>query len=198
MRLIPDEVALLNRPVIDNAPGLTWKQRKVGWEALWAADKAVLRRGYPVKDVSLWKGFYPNEETCGFIAKRCRELQQWMHDWMAAHKKTPEKFDGVTLHSLIWAYKTDPVSNYQSLPTLATRRIKRSTTTNRANMDIDHSDKVPAYIREIPAGTPCVAMGTHYSVTGWYDGKGHCVFIADPQHFRPDGISKVESPRPRS
>lgn len=102
------------RPEIADAPGLTWKPRKAGWEARWQADTAVARLGYTLKSVALWKGFEPTAEQREFIAVRCRELQQWMQDWKATRVVKSATFDG-TLHSLIDCYTTDRVSTYQKL-----------------------------------------------------------------------------------
>lgn len=101
----------MSRPEIADAPGLVWKPRKAGWEARWQADAAVVRSGYSVKGVALWKGHDPNDEDRKFIARRCGELQQWMLDWKAARTVKPATYDGM-LHSLIACYQTDPVSNY--------------------------------------------------------------------------------------
>lgn len=45
-------------PKIDNAPGLAWKRRNVGWEARWQARTDLVERGFPIKShgVRMWAG----------------------------------------------------------------------------------------------------------------------------------------------
>lgn len=99
-------------PNIDNAPGLTWKPRKGGWEARWQCRTDLRKRGYPLKSVGLWRGAEPSELEMDFIKERCTALQTEMLIWGRGGIATVSVFDG-TLKSLIACYQTDKDSPYR-------------------------------------------------------------------------------------
>lgn len=107
------------RPHIDNAPGLTWKTRKNGWEARWQARTDILAMDYPVKSARIWAGAEPTDDERTYIAARCQRLQDEMLAFaqVQRRKSAPTistSFNG-TLTGLIYAYQTDKDSTYQKL-----------------------------------------------------------------------------------
>ena len=107
---------MANPPRIPDAPGLTWKPRKNGWEARWHARTDLIRRGYALKSEALWSGTEPNVSQRAWIADQCRRYQDDMLAW-ARGPNVPHMsviYDG-SLGSLIGCYKTDPDSTYHAL-----------------------------------------------------------------------------------
>jgi hypothetical protein len=103
---------MTDKPRIENAPGLTWKPRKDGWEARWQCRTDIARKGYPVKTARVWAGAEPNAAEQAMIADRCRDLQDEMLSWA----KSPElpqaiALDG-TVAALVDAFKSDPDSPF--------------------------------------------------------------------------------------
>lgn len=101
-------------PKIDNAPGLTWKPRKIGWEARWQARTDLADRGYQPKSYGIWKGAWPTEVECAYISDQCNSRQSEMLVWGRGGLPIVAKFDG-TLTGLIRAYQTDQDSSYRKL-----------------------------------------------------------------------------------
>lgn len=101
-------------PKIDNAPGLTWKPRKIGWEARWQARTDLADRGYQPKSYGIWKGAWPTEVECSYISDQCNSRQSEMLVWGRGGLPMVAKFDG-TLTGLIRAYQTDQDSSYRKL-----------------------------------------------------------------------------------
>lgn len=102
-------------PRIADAPGITWRPRKDGWEARWQARTDLVRRGYPYKTQRLWVGAEPNESQRAWIADQCRRLQDDMLAW--ARKDVPQVgalYDG-SIASLVECYKSDLDSTYRKL-----------------------------------------------------------------------------------
>ncbi|WP_316176197.1 tyrosine-type recombinase/integrase [Bradyrhizobium sp. SZCCHNRI1073] len=105
----------MNNPVrIRSAPGLAWKKRRNEvYEARWQCRTDIAEKGYPVKSVKLWSGTGdPALEEWDIISDTCRALQEEMLAWSNGTFDHPTKFDG-TLSGLMFAYKTDPDSNYK-------------------------------------------------------------------------------------
>lgn len=102
------------RPRIEDAPGLTWKKRRTGWEARWAARTDLIVRGYEIKSVRLWLGCVPMPVEVGYIQDQCRRLQDEMLIWGRGGIRVLPTFDG-GLASLIDCYQTDADSGYQVL-----------------------------------------------------------------------------------
>jgi hypothetical protein len=68
----------MNPPKIDNAPGLTWKPRKAGWEARWQCRTDLVDRGFLPKSLRIWSGAEPSERDSAYIQDRCNVLQNEM------------------------------------------------------------------------------------------------------------------------
>lgn len=106
------------QPKIEGAPGLVWKPRKIGWEARWAAQKNLVKRGFVPKSLRIWKGPITelNEVVIAFIQDRSTAMQNEMHVWGRGGTPTePKAFDG-TISSLIGSYTTDPASPWNAPP----------------------------------------------------------------------------------
>lgn len=100
----------MTRPDIQ-APGLTWRPRKGGWEARWQCRTDLRDRGYTPRSVRLWAGQAPTDLEREWIAERCRQLQDEMLVWGQGGIPRPVEFDG-TITSLVRSYQTDPDSSY--------------------------------------------------------------------------------------
>lgn len=107
---------MIGQPKIDNAPGLVWKPRKIGWEARWAARTDLAGRGFPIKSLRIWSG--PESEliplVVAFIQDKCNALQKEMLVWGRGGIPVVDHFDG-TVNGLIACYKTDPASTFGKL-----------------------------------------------------------------------------------
>jgi hypothetical protein len=101
-------------PKIDNAPGLTWKPRKKGWEARWQARTDLIWRGYEKKSERIWCGVEPTEFEISFIQDRCTSLQADMLVWSRGGLPVVSTFDG-TLRGLMGCYRSDKDSKYRKL-----------------------------------------------------------------------------------
>lgn len=105
---------MADAPKIDDAPGLTWRPNKRGWEARWRARTDLVKRGYYPRVVRLWAGREASELERDWIADRCRRLQAHMLSWArGGTKPVTAAFDG-TLASLCQCYTTDKDSAYHS------------------------------------------------------------------------------------
>lgn len=102
-------------PVIEDAPGLVWKQR-VGdqIEARWQARTDLVKRGYTPTSVRVWKGKKPGDLDRAFIQSRCRMMQDDMLLWGRGGEEVISSFTG-NVRSLIACYETDKDSNYRKL-----------------------------------------------------------------------------------
>lgn len=112
----------MDRPQVTDAPGLTWRPRKDGWEARWQARTDLIRAGYPVKTFRVWAGSVLDDAAMRLIQSECHRLQDEMLVWGRGGLPTgqPLPFDG-TLGGLVDCYRTDPDSRYQKIR-FATRR----------------------------------------------------------------------------
>jgi hypothetical protein len=113
-----------NPPKIENAPGLTWRPRKNGWEARWQCRTDLAQRGYAIKSVGIWVGAEPptDLETMT-IQDRCNSLQAEMLVWGRDGLPQVSEFKG-TVKSLIDCYQTDRDSPFRKLR-YETRRFYR-------------------------------------------------------------------------
>lgn len=100
-----------DRPVIPGTPGLTWRQRGNGWEALWRARADLVERGYPIKNKRIWSGIQPTDRERDMIADSCQSLQDEMLVWGRGSVPQVIAYTG-TLGSLLRCYQTDPDSRY--------------------------------------------------------------------------------------
>ncbi len=111
-----------DRPNVENAPGLVWKPRKIGWEARWQCRTDLRERGYEVKSQRLWIGVQPNELETSYIQERCEELQGRMLAWSKQGLPTVVHFDQ-TLGGLIECFRSNPASPYVKKIRYRTRRF---------------------------------------------------------------------------
>lgn len=100
-------------PKIENAPGITWKPRKHGWEARWHARTDLIAKGFLPKSLRLWSG---TEEELSpvavqFIQDRCHAMQAEMLTWARGGIPQAGIMDG-TLLGLSMAYQTDKDSKF--------------------------------------------------------------------------------------
>lgn len=101
-------------PKIENAPGLTWRNRKSGWEARWQCRTDLSKRGYPTKSARLWFGTDPTETDIAYIQSECNRYQADMLIWGRGGIPQIMSFDG-TWGGLIDAYQRDKDSPYRKL-----------------------------------------------------------------------------------
>lgn len=101
-------------PVIENAPGLVWKRRVVGWEARWQCRTDLAARGYEPTSCRLWKGKWPDELDKSFIQQRCQTMQDDMLFFGRGGPAVIANFTG-NVRSLIACYETDKDSTYKKL-----------------------------------------------------------------------------------
>lgn len=102
---------MTDRPRIENAPGITWRRKGDGWEAIWRARADLVKRGFSPKNQSLWSGLEPTKTQASWISDNCRRLQDEMLIFGRGNLPTINAFNG-TLKSLMNCYQTDPDSTY--------------------------------------------------------------------------------------
>ncbi len=108
------------RPVVDDAPGLTWRYLQSGWEARWRALPERIKDGFTIKSRKLWLGNgEPTDADKRIISDACKQLQ----GDMLSHGREVQAFGPYdsTLSGLMRVYKSDPVSPFPKLR-YATRR----------------------------------------------------------------------------
>jgi hypothetical protein len=102
-------------PKITDAPGLTWRRLKHGWECRWRARTDLIQRGYRPKYARLFAPTSDNAEPGPvaeeWIRERANALQDDMLTWAHGGIEPVAAFNG-TWASLIRCYKTDPDSPY--------------------------------------------------------------------------------------
>ena len=109
------------KPHFENAPGLSLKPLKHGWQARWRARQDLITRGYRPKHIRLWAGTEPTIVEREWVSSRCQILQNDMLVWANGGIPTDAgQFDG-SLNHLMHCYRTDLVSNYSKLE-FCTRR----------------------------------------------------------------------------
>lgn len=102
------------RPVVTDAPGITWRKLSTGWQARWRPRPDLVRRGCPMKTVILWTGWELDDTFEKFIRSECRSYQSDMLVWSNGGLKKAAKYDR-TIRGLIECYKADPDSRYHKL-----------------------------------------------------------------------------------
>lgn len=134
---------MIDKPKVQNAPGLTWKPRKRGWAAVWHARPDLIRRLYPIKSRKL--GVFtepPSEIEIADIQSQCTILQQEMLVWAHGGIETVSDFDG-TLRTLIQCYQSDKDSPY--------RKIRYQTRVNYDNrlrrLDNEHGEVMVSEVK---------------------------------------------------
>jgi len=106
-------------PEIPNAPGLTWRPRKNGWECRWQARTDLIKRGYIPKSARLFSGppeEYTDPVVIAFIQSRSTILQDEMLAWARGGipRAPVSNYDG-TLTALAGSYQSDQDSPYRKL-----------------------------------------------------------------------------------
>lgn len=105
-------------PELDDAPGVSWRKLKHGWEARWRARHALTMRGFTPKSVRLWAPTKdmnePSPVAKAWIAQRCRAMQDEMLEWGRGGAPKVTQFED-TIRSLIYCYQHDPDSSYRKL-----------------------------------------------------------------------------------
>lgn len=104
----------MDKPKVENAPGLVWVALTNGWRAKWQARTDLVNRGYLPRVVNLWSGTELTEVSKMLISAKCRTLQDAMLVWGRGGVPVIGNFDG-TLYSLVRCYKTDPDSRYHKI-----------------------------------------------------------------------------------
>jgi hypothetical protein len=102
------------KPHVDDAPGLVWRRKGEGWEAIWRARADLVKKGFTPKNRTLWSGVSISELEIRDIASACRRLQDEMLIFGRGGllpQAEVYQFDG-SLTSLINCYQTDPDSTY--------------------------------------------------------------------------------------
>lgn len=99
------------KPHVENAPGITWRRKGDGWEAIWRARRDLIKRGFIPKNHPLWSGVELTEIEAAEISDTCRRLQDEMLLFSRGGLPEAGAFDG-SLASLINCYQTDPDSTY--------------------------------------------------------------------------------------
>lgn len=104
-------------PKIPDAPGLTWRRLKHGWECRWRARTDLVGKGYIPAIVRLFAPTpdYPEPGLVAieWIQDRARALQDDMLTWGNGGIEVAAVY-GSTWRSLIDCYKTDPDSTYKT------------------------------------------------------------------------------------
>jgi hypothetical protein len=102
---------MTDRPQIENSPGIAWRRKGDGWEAIWRARADLIARGFTPKNQHLWSGDVPTETEAAAISDTCRRLQDEMLIFGRGGLPQVGEYDG-TLESLVKCYQTDPDSTY--------------------------------------------------------------------------------------
>lgn len=111
------------RPKIDDAPGLTWKPRKGGWEARWQCRSDLAARGYRPRTFRLMRVDKPLDDfDTAWIQDRCKQLQGEMLAWSQQGLPVVATFDG-TMRSLIDNYRGSKNSHYNKKCRYNTRKF---------------------------------------------------------------------------
>jgi hypothetical protein len=106
---------MADRPKIENAPGLTWRQRQSGeWEARWRPRIDLVARGYRRTPQRLWVGSEVTQVDREWISDRCQALQAEMLTWGRGGIPKIDAFDG-TIKNLCQIYQADPDSGFREL-----------------------------------------------------------------------------------
>ena len=102
----------MERPKIENAPGLIWRKLTTGWQARWQARHDLVKRGFVPASIHLWSGTELTDADRLAISDRCQGLQSEMLVWGRGGLPLSATYDG-SLKSLAHCYLTDPDSSYR-------------------------------------------------------------------------------------
>lgn len=101
-----------NPPQVENAPGLRWRARANGWEAVWRPRTDLDKRGFTPKFVRLWTGLEPNKIEQAWISDRCNVLQAEMLVWGRGGVPAVASYYDKTIKTLINCYTSDKDSAF--------------------------------------------------------------------------------------
>lgn len=105
----------MDRPKIDNAPGLAWRPRADGWVATWVARADIVRKGFsPSTQRLLLLTVLPTDEQTNYIQSECSRLQDEMLGFGRGGATEPDQFNGL-IQGIVDAYQTDPDSPYRAI-----------------------------------------------------------------------------------
>lgn len=99
------------KPHVANAPGITWRPKGEGWEAIWRARPDLIAKGFRPKNQRVWFGTTMTDTEAAYVADSCRRLQDEMLIFGRGGLPVINPFDG-SLKALINCYQTDPDSTY--------------------------------------------------------------------------------------
>jgi hypothetical protein len=102
---------MTDRPRVENAPGIAWRRKGDGWEAIWRARADLVEKGFRPKNHHLWSGLTPSETEAAAISDTCRRLQDEMLIFGRGGLPKVGNSTG-RLKSLMNCYQTDPDSTY--------------------------------------------------------------------------------------
>jgi hypothetical protein len=103
---------MTGKPRIENAPGLVWRRKTEGWEAMWRARADLVKKGYPLKNKPLWLGEDLSDFDRAKISDTCNQLQDEMLLWGRGGLAKVSAFEG-TLKSLVTCYQNDQLSTHR-------------------------------------------------------------------------------------
>lgn len=102
-------------PRVENAPGIVWRKRKVGWAAMWHARTDLIMRGWRPRSLRVaLVSDEPTEEECAYISSECQRLQDDMLVFARGGIPLATDYDG-SVGSLVRCYQTDLVSTYRKV-----------------------------------------------------------------------------------
>lgn len=136
------------KPYVADAPGLTWKRRKAGWEARWQAQSNIIRKGWPIKSRLILRGLHEPLAAIDIadIQSQCQLLQNEMQIFNNGEMPWQEGQYSGTLRSLIDNYLNDKDSSYHKI-----RYNTRSIYANKLRrLEGEHGHEL---VREIKART---------------------------------------------
>lgn len=112
----------MDKPTVDDAPGLIWRRNRDSWTAAWQARTDAVQRGFRPAFQRVWSGAEAELDDVAkqFIRDQCRRLQDEMLIFGRGGIPIDSAFDG-TLGSLIKCFQTDPDSSHHKAR-YATRR----------------------------------------------------------------------------
>lgn len=114
---------MIERPKVEDAPGLTWKPRRDGWEARWQCRSDLAARGYVPRTHRLMRcDKAPDEFQIAYLQERCKELQGTMLAWSQQGLPVVATFDE-TMRSLIDNYRANKSSSYVKKCRYRTRKF---------------------------------------------------------------------------
>lgn len=107
---------MIKPPHIDDAPGLSWRKLKVGWQARWRPRVDLVKRGFDAKIFVIWTATPEKQDVSAldmaYIADCCGKMQREMLMWGRGGLPVDPMFDG-TLKTLAACYQSDADSPYR-------------------------------------------------------------------------------------